>query len=70
MAAHPLNTAGHGLRLPVPILHTVTRCVAVLLCLATLVDTHAASTVDLTVTGRVTPDACHIELMNDGIIDA
>ncbi|TYK57686.1 DUF1120 domain-containing protein [Pseudomonas synxantha] len=69
MAAHPLNTAGHGLRLPVPILHTVTRCVAVLLCLATLVDAHGASTVDLTVTGRVTPDACHIELTDGGTIE-
>ncbi|MDQ0705919.1 hypothetical protein QF043_004711 [Pseudomonas sp. W3I7] len=66
MAAHPLNTVGHGLRLPVPVLNRLACCLAALLCLA---DAHAASTVDLTVTGRVTPDACLIELTNDGTVD-
>ncbi|WP_350563923.1 DUF1120 domain-containing protein, partial [Psychrobacter sp. CAL346-MNA-CIBAN-0220] len=37
--------------------------------LAAMTDAHAASAVDLTVTGRVTPDACHIELTNDGTVD-
>lgn len=66
MAAHPLNTVGHGLRLPVPVLNRFASCLVALLCLA---DAHAASTVDLTVTGRVTPDACLIELTNDGTVD-
>ncbi|MCP2054892.1 UNVERIFIED_ORG: hypothetical protein J3D59_004752 [Pseudomonas fluorescens] len=66
MAAHPLNTVGHGLRLPVLVLNRFACCLAALLCLA---DAHAASTVDLTVTGRVTPDACLIELTNDGTVD-
>ena len=66
MAAHPLNTAGHGLRLPVPVLNRFACCFAAVLCLA---DARAASTVDLTVTGRVTPDACHIELTDEGSID-
>ncbi|WP_248752653.1 DUF1120 domain-containing protein [Pseudomonas sp. MWU15-20650] len=66
MAAHLLNTTGHGLHLLVPALNRFACCLAALLYLA---ETCAASTVDLTVTGRVTPDACHIELTNDGIIE-
>ncbi|RFD27927.1 hypothetical protein CER19_16760 [Pseudomonas sp. GL93] len=69
MAAHPSNTCRHGLRLPVPVLNSRPRCLVALLCLATLADARAASAVDLTVSGRVTPDACHIELTNDGIIE-
>ncbi|WP_438867680.1 DUF1120 domain-containing protein [Pseudomonas sp. L1(2025)] len=66
MAAHPLNTAGHGLRLPVSVLNRFACCFAALFCLA---DARAASIVDLTVTGRITPDACHIELTEEGGID-
>ncbi|WLH85842.1 DUF1120 domain-containing protein [Pseudomonas sp. FP2338] len=66
MAAHPLNRVGHGLRLPVRVLNRFACCLAALLCLA---DAHAASTVDLTVTGRVTPDACLIEFTHDGTVD-
>lgn len=69
MAAHPLNTDGHGLRLPVPVLNRFIRYLVPLVCLATLGEVHAASTVDLRVTGRVIPDACHIELTNGGSVD-
>ncbi|MBY8969099.1 MULTISPECIES: DUF1120 domain-containing protein [Pseudomonas] len=69
MAAHPSNAGRHGLRLALRVLTAWGRNVAIVLGLAAMTDTHAASTVDLTVTGRVTPDACHIELMNDGIIE-
>ncbi len=69
MAAHPSNAGRHGLRLALPVLAAWGRNVAIVLGLAAMTDAHAASTVDLTVTGRVTPDACHIELTNDGIIE-
>lgn len=69
MAAHPLNAGRHGLRLALPVLAAWGQNVAIVLGLAAMTDAHAASTVDLTVTGRVTPDACHIELTNDGIIE-
>ena len=45
------------------------RNVVMVLGLAAMTDAQAASAVDLTVTGRVTPDACHIELTNDGTVD-
>jgi len=69
MAAHPSNAGRHGLRLALPVLAAWGQNVAIVLGLAAMTDAHAASTVDLTVTGRVTPDACHIELTNDGIIE-
>ncbi|WP_073524207.1 DUF1120 domain-containing protein [Pseudomonas fluorescens] len=69
MAAHPLNTGRHGQRLALPVLMAWGRNLAIVLGLATMTDARAAPTVDLTVTGRVTPDACHIELTNDGTVD-
>ncbi|AUZ44934.1 DUF1120 domain-containing protein [Pseudomonas orientalis] len=58
MAAHPLYVGRHGLRLALPVL-----------CLAAMTGAHGASAVDLTVTGRVTPDACYIELTHEGTVD-
>ncbi|NCE90211.1 DUF1120 domain-containing protein [Pseudomonas sp. L13] len=58
MAAHPLNAGRHGLRLAWPVL-----------CLAAMASAHGASAVDLRVTGRITPDACHIELGHEGNVD-
>ncbi|MDQ0738727.1 DUF1120 domain-containing protein [Pseudomonas sp. W4I3] len=69
MAAHPLNFDGHGLRLPVPVMNRFSRYLAAVLCLAALGKVHGASTADLRVTGRVIPDACHIELNNEGTVD-
>jgi hypothetical protein len=43
--------------------------VTIVLGLTAMVEAHAASAVDLTVTGRVTPDACHVELSHDGTVD-
>ncbi|KRP64252.1 hypothetical protein TU82_18290 [Pseudomonas orientalis] len=40
-----------------------------LLALAATAEAGAASYVDLMVTGRVTPDACHVELSEDGSIE-
>lgn len=42
---------------------------AVLLTLTFAAPTSAASIVDVTVTGRLTPDACHVELSEEGIVD-
>ncbi|QXH76920.1 DUF1120 domain-containing protein [Pseudomonas salmasensis] len=69
MAAHPLSTGRHGQRLALPRLMAWGRNLAIVLGLAVMTDAHGASAVDLTVTGRVTPDACHIELTNDGTVD-
>ncbi|MDE1531561.1 DUF1120 domain-containing protein [Pseudomonas carnis] len=69
MAAHPLNIDRHGLRLPMPVLAAPARLCAAVLCLLIAFEAHAGSFVDLTVTGRVTPDACHIELTDEGIVD-
>ena len=69
MAAHPLNTDRHGRRLALPVLTAWGRSVAIVLGLTAMTQAHGASAVDLTVTGRVTPDACHIELTNDGTVD-
>ena len=69
MAAHPLNIDRHGLRLPMPVLAAPARLCAAVLCLLIAFQAHAGSFVDLTVTGRVTPDACHIELTDEGIVD-
>ena len=69
MAAHPLNTDRHGRRLALPVLTAWGRSVAIVLGLTAMTQAHGASAVDLTVTGRVTPDACHIELTNEGTID-
>lgn len=65
MAAHPLNAGRHGLHR-----HTVwARTLACVFCLAAMTNAHGASAVDLMVTGRITPDACHIELTQDGTVD-
>ncbi|MDR8373467.1 DUF1120 domain-containing protein [Pseudomonas lactis] len=69
MAAHPLNTDRHGRRLALPVLTAWGRSVAIVLGLTAMTQAHGASAVDLTVTGRVTPDACHIELTNEGTVD-
>lgn len=42
---------------------------AALLTLTFTYPTWAASIVDITVTGRLTPDACHVELSGEGIVD-
>ncbi|MEX5595418.1 DUF1120 domain-containing protein [Pseudomonas orientalis] len=69
MAAHPPTTCRHGLRLTLPEPCRWMRIFIAGLCLATMTAAHGASVVDLTVTGRVTPDACHIELTHDGTVD-
>ena len=69
MAAPSLNSGRHGRRLALPMLMAWGRNVVMVLGLAAMTDAQAASAVDLTVTGRVTPDACHIELTNDGTVD-
>ena len=47
-----------------------TRCLAVLwLSLCAAAKASAGTAVDLTVTGRVTPDACYIELSDEGFVD-
>ena len=66
MAAHAQNACGHGLRVPAPVIAHVA---AVLLCMAITTQANALSHVDLTVTGRLTPDACHIELSDLGTIE-
>lgn len=50
-------------------MNTHSRFLAVLLWLTTAPAAFAASFVDLTVTGRVTPDACHVTLSDDGTVD-
>lgn len=50
-------------------MNTFPRLLAVLLLLTTTPATFAASFVDLTVTGRLTPDACHVTLSDDGMVD-
>ena len=42
---------------------------AALLTLTFAAPAWAASIVDITVTGRLTPDACHVELSEDGMVD-
>ncbi|TKK13508.1 hypothetical protein PflCFBP13510_06645 [Pseudomonas fluorescens] len=69
MAAHPLNTDRHGRRLALPVLTAWGRSVAIVFGLTAMTQAHGASAIDLTVTGRVTPDACHIELTNEGTVD-
>ncbi|MBD8271915.1 MULTISPECIES: DUF1120 domain-containing protein [Pseudomonas fluorescens group] len=69
MAAHPLNTDRHGRHPVLPVLTAWGRSVTIVLGLTAMVEAHAASAVDLTVTGRVTPDACHVELSHDGTVD-
>jgi len=53
-------------RLP---MNTLPRLPAVLLLLTTTHPVFAASAVDLTVTGRLTPDACHVTLSDEGTVD-
>lgn len=50
-------------------MNTRTHVVAVLLSVAVTTQANAVSHVDLTVTGRLTPDACHIELSDQGTIE-
>ncbi|MDF2793231.1 DUF1120 domain-containing protein [Pseudomonas orientalis] len=69
MAAHPLNTDRHGRHPVLPVLTAWGRSVTIVLGLIAMIEAHAASAVDLTVTGRVTPDACHVELSHDGTVD-
>ncbi|MBA1428401.1 DUF1120 domain-containing protein [Pseudomonas fluorescens] len=69
MAAHPLNTDRHGRHPVLPVLTAWGRSVTIVLGLTAMIEAHAASAVDLTVTGRVTPDACHVELSHDGTVD-
>ncbi len=69
MAAHPLNSGRHGRRL-VLLMHAAWMCTLLsVIGLAAITKAHGASAVDLTVTGRVTPDACHVELTHDGTVD-
>jgi hypothetical protein len=42
---------------------------ATLLALTFATPAWTASIVDITVTGRLTPDACHVELSEEGIVD-
>ena len=42
---------------------------AALLTLTFAAPAWATSIVDITVTGRLTPDACHVELSEDGMVD-
>lgn len=69
MTAHPLNTDRHGRHPVLPVLTAWGRSVTIVLGLTAMIEAHAASAVDLTVTGRVTPDACHVELSHDGTVD-
>lgn len=48
---------------------TLTRFLTALFCLTNLPWAFAASTVDITVTGRLTPHACSIELSDEGTVD-
>ena len=50
-------------------MNTRAHLVAVLLSVAVTTQAHALSHVDLTVTGRLTPDACHIELSDQGTVE-
>ena len=50
-------------------MNTLPRLLTVLLLLTTTAATLAASFVDLVVTGRLTPDACHVTLSDDGTVD-
>ncbi|OKO46067.1 hypothetical protein BMH52_22445 [Pseudomonas sp. BTN1] len=69
MAAPPSNTGRHGRCLPLPAHTALGRTLAIVFGLVAMTDVHGMSTVDLTVTGRVTPDACHVELTHDGTVD-
>ncbi|WP_420902460.1 DUF1120 domain-containing protein [Pseudomonas synxantha] len=79
MNAHAhLETGRHGLFFvsatlirtsdPAP-MNTRPRLFAVVLTLTLTAPALAASFVDLTVTGRVTPDACNVELSDNGSVD-
>lgn len=50
-------------------MNTLTQRLAVLLLLTIIPAVFAASFVDLTVTGRLTPDACHVMLSDEGTVD-
>ncbi len=50
-------------------MNTRPRLLAVALTLTLTAPALAASVVDLTVTGRLTPDACQVELSDDGAVD-
>jgi hypothetical protein len=50
-------------------MNTLFRILTVPLVLAMATTTLAASSVDLTVTGRLTPDACQVELSEEGSVD-
>lgn len=50
-------------------MNTRAHFVAVLLSVAVTIEANAMSHVDLTVTGRLTPDACQIELSDQGTIE-
>jgi len=50
-------------------MNTLPRFLAVSLLLSIVATTFAGSFVDLTVTGRLTPDACYVELSDEGTVD-
>ncbi|MBT2372112.1 DUF1120 domain-containing protein [Pseudomonas fluorescens] len=50
-------------------MNTLPRFLAVLLLLASTQPVFATSFVDVTVTGRLTPDACHVSLSDEGTVD-
>jgi len=50
-------------------MNTYPRLLALLLLLTNIGPAIAASFVDITVTGRVTPDACHVTLSDEGTVD-
>lgn len=59
-------------QLPLPVtppMNTFPRFLAVLLSLTPAQAVFATSFVDVTVTGRLTPDACNVTLSDEGIVD-
>ena len=50
-------------------MNTYPRLLAIVLLLSNVTTAFAASFVEITVTGRLTPDACHVELSDEGMVD-
>lgn len=50
-------------------MNTYLRRLAIVLLLSNVTTAFAASFVDITVTGRLTPDACHVALSDEGMVD-
>jgi hypothetical protein len=69
MLKHGLPDGPATLLQPVILMNLQPILFAALLSSTSAIPAWAASMVDITVTGRLTPDACHVELSEEGVVD-